>query len=49
MAIAQVTDNPALAHQDAKQQLHQYPCAKIQPLMQTGEALGLHDILHRIS
>ena len=40
MAMAQVTDNPAIAdgssiHQEAKQQLHSYLRSDIQPLMQT--------------
>ena len=54
MAIAQVTDNPAMAggssiHQDAKQQLHSYLRTNIQPLMQTGKPLDLNDILHRVN
>ena len=54
MAIAQVTDNPAMAegsslHQEAKQQLHQYLRTNIQPLMQTGKPLDLKDILHRVT
>ena len=54
MAIAQVTDNPAMAggssiHQDAKQQLHSYLRTNIQPLMQTGKPLNLNDILHRVT
>jgi hypothetical protein len=54
MAMAQVTDNPAMAdgssiHHDAKQQLHQYLRTNIQPLMQTGKPLDLNDILHRVT
>ena len=54
MAMAQVTDNPAMAegssiHQDAKQQLHSYLRTNIQPLMQTGKPLELNDILHRVN
>jgi hypothetical protein len=54
MAMAQVTDNPAMAdgssiHHDAKQQLHQYLRTNIQPLMQTGKPLDLNDILHRVN
>ena len=54
MAMAQVTDNPAMAdgssiHQEAKQQLHQYLRTNIQPLMQTGKPLDLNDILHRVT
>ena len=54
MAMAQVTDNPAIAdgssiHQEAKQQLHSYLRNNIQPLMQTGKPLGLKDILHRVT
>ena len=54
MAMAQVTDNPAIAdgssiHQDAKQQLHQYLRTNIQPLLQTGNPLDLNDILHRVT
>jgi len=54
MALAQVTDNPAMAdgsslHQDAKQQLHQYLRTYIQPLMQTGKPLNLKEILHRVN
>ena len=42
MALAQVTDNPAMAdgsslHQDAKQQLHQYLRTYIQPLLRAVE------------
>ena len=54
MAMAQVTDNPAIAdgssnHQEAKQQLNSYLRNNIQPLMQTGKPLGLSDILHRVN
>ena len=54
MAMAQVTDNPAIAdgssiHQEAKQQLHSYLRNNIQPLMQTGKPLELKDILHRVN
>ena len=54
MAMAQVTDNPAIAdgssvHQQAKQQLHSYLRNNIQPLMQTGKPLNLKDILHRVN
>ena len=54
MAMAQVTDNPAMAdgssiHQEAKQQLHSYLRNSIQPLMQTGKPLDLNDILHRVN
>ena len=53
MAMAQVTDNPAMAdgssiHQEAKQQLHSYLRTNIQPLMQTGKPLELKDILHHV-
>ena len=54
MAMAQVTDNPAMAdvssiHQQAKQQLYSYLRTNIQPLMQTGKPLDLNDILHRVT
>jgi len=54
MAMAQVTDNPAIAdgssiHQEAKQQLHSYLRNNIQPLMQTGKPLDLKEILHRVN
>ena len=54
MAMAQVTDNPAMAegssiHQDAKQQLHQYLYTYVQPLMRAGKPLDLNDILHRVT
>jgi len=53
MAMAQVTDNPAMAdgsslHQDAKQQLHQYLRTYIQPLMRAGKPMGLKDILDHV-
>ena len=54
MAMAQVTDNPAMAdgssiHQEAKQQLHEYVRTYIQPLMQTGKPMDLKDILHHVT
>ena len=54
MAMAQVTDNPAMAegssiHRDAKQKLHQYLHTYIQPLMRAGKPLDLKDILHRVT
>jgi len=54
MAMAQVTDNPAMAdgssiHRDAKQQLHQYLRTYIQPLLQAGKPLELKDILHHVT
>ena len=54
MAMAQVTDNPAMAdgssiHQEAKQQLHQYLHTYIQPLLRAGKPLNLNDILHRVT
>ena len=54
MAIAQVTDNPAMAegsslHQDAKQQLHQYIRAYIQPLMRAGKQASWDDLLLQIN
>ena len=54
MAMAQVTDNPAVAegasiHQEAKQQLHSYLRNSIQPLMKTGKPLDLKEILHRVT
>jgi hypothetical protein len=53
MAMAQVTDNPAMAdgssiHQQAKQQLHQYLHTYVQPLLQAGKPLDLKDILHHV-
>jgi predicted transcriptional regulator len=54
MAMAQVTDNPAIAdgssiHQEAKQQLHSYLRTNIQPLLRAGKPLGLSHILHRVT
>ena len=54
LAMAQVTDNPAIAegasiHQEAKQQLNSYLRNNIQPLMQTGKPLDLKEILHRVN
>ena len=54
LAMAQVTDNPAIAdgssiHQEAKQLLHSYLRNSIQPLMQTGKPLDLKEILHRVN
>ena len=54
MAMAQVTDNPAIAdgssiHQDAKQQLHQYLHTYIQPLLRAGKPLELKDILDHVT
>ena len=54
MAMAQVTDNPAIAggssiHQEAKQQLHQYLRTYIQPLLKAGKPLDLNDILHHVT
>ena len=54
MAMAQVTDNPAIAdgssiHQEAKQQLNSYLRNNILPLMQTGKPLVLNEILHRVN
>ena len=54
MAMAQVTDNPAMAeaspvHQQAKQQLHQYLRTYIQPLVKAGKPLDLKDILHHVT
>ena len=54
MAMAQVTDNPAMAegssiHQEAKQQLHSYLRTNIQPLMKTGKPLNLNEIMHRVN
>jgi hypothetical protein len=53
MAMAQVTDNPAIAdgssiHQEAKQQLQQYLHTYIQPLLKAGKPLDLKDILHHV-
>ena len=54
LAMAQVTDNPAIAdgssiHQEAKQQLHQYLRTYIQPLLRAGKQLDLKDILHYVT
>ena len=54
MAMAQVTDNPAMAdgspvHHDAKQQLHQYLRIYIQPLLRAGKPLELKDILDHVT
>ena len=54
MAMAQVTDNPAMAdgssiHQQAKQQLHQYLRTNIQPLIRAGKPLDLKDILDHVT
>ena len=54
MAMAQVTDNPAIAdgssiHQEAKQKLHSYLRTNIQPLMKTGKPLNLNEIMHRVT
>ena len=54
MAMAQVTDNPALAegsslHQDAKQQLHNYLRTYIQPLMRAGKQAYWQDILLQVN
>ena len=54
MAMAQVTDNPAIAegssiHQEAKQQLHQYLRTYIQPLMRAGKPMDLKDILDHVT
>jgi len=50
MAMAQVTDNPAMAdgssiHHNAKQQLHEY----IQPLMRAGKQASWDDLLLQIN
>jgi len=54
MAMAQVTDNPAMAdgssiHQEAKQQLHQYLYTYVQPLLRAGKQLDLKDILDHVT
>ena len=54
MAMAQVTDNPAIAdgasfHQDAKRQLKQYIRTNIQPLMRAGKPASLQDALHYVT
>ena len=48
--MAQVTDNPAMAdgssiHQQAKQQLMQYICTNILPLLRAGKQASLQDTL----
>ena len=53
MAMAQVTDNPAMAegsslHQNAKQQLHEYLRTYIQPLLKAGKPLDLKGVLHHV-
>ena len=54
LAMAQVTDNPAMAdgssiHQEAKQQLHQYIRTYIQPLLRAGKPLDLKHILDHVN
>ena len=54
LAIAQVTDNPAMAdgsslHQDAKPQLHDYIRTYIQPLIRAGKQASLQDILLQVN
>jgi predicted transcriptional regulator len=54
MAMAQVTDNPAIAegvsiHQEAKQQLRSYLRNSIQPLLNSGKPLDLKEIMHRVT
>ena len=54
MAMAQVTDNPAMAdgspvHQEAKQQLHKYLRTYIQPLLRAGKPMDLNDILDYVT
>ena len=54
LAMAQVTDNPAIAdgssiHQQAKQQLHSYLRTYIKPLLRAGKPLDLKDILHHVN
>ena len=54
MAMAQVTDNPAIAegasiHKEAKQQLHQYLRTYIQPLLRADKTLDLKDILDHVT
>jgi hypothetical protein len=54
LAMAQVTDNPAMAegsslHQEAKQQLHQYLRTYIQPLLRAGKPLDLNDMLLQLN
>ena len=54
MAMAQVTDNPAIAdgssiHHNAKRQLHQYLRTYVRPLLRAGKPLDLKDILHHVT
>ena len=54
MAMAQVTDNPAIAdgssiHQEAKQQLHEYIRSYIQPLMRAGKQASWNNLLLQIN
>ena len=54
MAMAQVTDNPAMAdgssiHQEAKQQLHEYIRSYIQPLMRAGKQASWNNLLLQIN
>ena len=54
MAMAQITDNPAMAeaspvHQQAKQLLHQYLHTYIQPLLRAGKSLDLNDMLLQVN
>ena len=54
MAMAQVTDNPAMAdgssiHQEAKQQLHSYLRTYVQPLLRAGKQASLQDILLQVN
>ena len=54
MAMAQVTNNPAIAdsssiHQEAKQQLHQYIRSYIQPLMRAGKQVSWNNLLLQIN
>ena len=54
MAMAQVTDNPAMAdgpslHHDAKQQRHNDLRTYIQPLLRAGKPLGLKGILDHVT
>ncbi len=54
MAMAQVTDNPAMAdgsslHQEAKQQLHSYLRSNIQPLIRAGKQVTVWDIIGHVT
>ena len=54
MAMAQVTDNPAMAdgssiHQEAKQQLLEYIRSYIQPLMRAGKQASWNNLLLQIN